>query len=298
MKPLPFKITVGSELEAWRIRTFWDKEPETIEWIMSFQPFSVFYDVGANIGLYSLLAASMDCEVVAIEPEPNNFQHLVFNVAKNADMLSTGQGTVSCFNIALGLRNCVEKLYVPDKRSGNSGAQIGKEVSKDVCYIPAFRLDDLCRTTIPKPTHLKIDTDGNEWDILIGSVETLETIESLLVEINTGNEGIGDFLLNMGFTTNNRFNIMSPHSRERRGKTALRMWYSSVPETTGLPQKDLLRPDEVAEYFDVHVRTIHNWAEDGKIHSIKIGGVLRIKRKSVIKLLENSTENDDLLKIM
>lgn len=51
-------------------------------------------------------------------------------------------------------------------------------------------------------------------------------------------------------------------------------------DSTGLPVKPLYRPDEVAEYFSVHVRTIYNWLECGALKGIKIQGVIRIPREA------------------
>ena len=43
---------------SWRVRTILDKEPDTIEWIDNFSIDNndnfIFWDIGANIGLYSL----------------------------------------------------------------------------------------------------------------------------------------------------------------------------------------------------------------------------------------------------
>jgi hypothetical protein len=47
-----------SETSLWRAETLLTKEPETIEWIETFNEESVFWDVGANIGVYSLYAAA------------------------------------------------------------------------------------------------------------------------------------------------------------------------------------------------------------------------------------------------
>ena len=45
----------------WLVKDFYRKEPETIEWIDSFE-FSnkeiIFWDIGANLGLYSIYAAT------------------------------------------------------------------------------------------------------------------------------------------------------------------------------------------------------------------------------------------------
>ncbi len=51
------KIATGTEHEAFRAFTFFGKEPETLAWIDSFADEPVLYDVGANIGIYSLYTA-------------------------------------------------------------------------------------------------------------------------------------------------------------------------------------------------------------------------------------------------
>ena len=50
-----------------------------------------------------------------------------------------------------------------------------------------------------------------------------------------------------------------------------------------LPDKELLRPDEVAVYFSVRLRTVYNWIDKGLLEVKKIGGVLRITRESAEK---------------
>ena len=53
---------------AGRAATMLTKQPATIEWIDRFQPGSVFWDIGANVGVYTLYAALRgDTRVVAFE---------------------------------------------------------------------------------------------------------------------------------------------------------------------------------------------------------------------------------------
>lgn len=60
---------------------------------------------------------------------------------------------------------------------------------------------------------------------------------------------------------------------------------------TTLPNKELLRPDEVAEYLSVHRATIYRFCESGKLDSVRIGGrSIRIKRESVVYLQRPSNE--------
>ena len=53
---------------------------------------------------------------------------------------------------------------------------------------------------------------------------------------------------------------------------------------TALPDKELLRPDEVAKYLSISVKTIYGWIAEGKMEAVKIGPsrLLRIRRKEVL----------------
>ena len=54
-----------------------------------------------------------------------------------------------------------------------------------------------------------------------------------------------------------------------------------------LPEKTLLRPDEVAEFLSVDPKTICNYFDMGLLEGTKpTGGLLRIFRKSVINFIE------------
>ena len=48
-----------------------------------------------------------------------------------------------------------------------------------------------------------------------------------------------------------------------------------------LPDKELLRPDEVAVYLSISVKTLYGWISKGKIDAIKVGPsrLLRIRRE-------------------
>jgi excisionase family DNA binding protein len=50
-----------------------------------------------------------------------------------------------------------------------------------------------------------------------------------------------------------------------------------------LPNKELLRPDEVAVYFSVTVRTVRRWIGEGKLKAVRVFGVTRIPRKEVVR---------------
>ncbi|MBW2645109.1 MAG: helix-turn-helix domain-containing protein [Deltaproteobacteria bacterium] len=52
---------------------------------------------------------------------------------------------------------------------------------------------------------------------------------------------------------------------------------------TKLPNKPLLRPDEVADYWSVAVSTIYSWIDQGVIQAVKKGGTIRIPREEALK---------------
>ena len=54
-----FKLRANNWITKYRFDTFENKEPETLKWIdINLRENDVFFDIGANIGIYSLYAAS------------------------------------------------------------------------------------------------------------------------------------------------------------------------------------------------------------------------------------------------
>jgi len=60
-----------------------------------------------------------------------------------------------------------------------------------------------------------------------------------------------------------------------------------------LPDKDILRPDEVALYFQVSVRQVYAWCNEGAIVYLKCGGSVRIERQAVVDMIRASVRNND-----
>jgi len=50
-----------------------------------------------------------------------------------------------------------------------------------------------------------------------------------------------------------------------------------------LPNKPLLRPDEVAAFWRVSVKTVYRWIDEGIIPGVKKGGTVRVSREDVEK---------------
>ena len=81
-KTLIFNTPSGSS--HWRVDHFLDAEPETLRWLTRLAPGDVMYDVGANVGMYSIVAAKVHgAQVFAFEPEGQNYATLYKNIAWN-----------------------------------------------------------------------------------------------------------------------------------------------------------------------------------------------------------------------
>ena len=83
-KNINFQLVNPTNLINYRIKTFHSKEPETLDWIDKFDNNSIFWDIGANIGLYSCYASlKKDCNVFSFEPSVFNLEILSRNIFIN-----------------------------------------------------------------------------------------------------------------------------------------------------------------------------------------------------------------------
>ncbi len=210
MEP-PFKMIVETEMERYRYNTWDTKEPETIEWIKSFSNWAIFFDVGANIGVYSLYRAAIhpDSVIFAFEPDKKNYARLIGNIA-----LNEFKNIIPFCWIVAGKRG--KKGFITESDEiGSSGGQMQE------------RGDLLCRPidgmTLGVPHHIKIDIDGQEIEVIRGMKKTLNNkrLRSVLVEIDNDRDEIMRAFLDNGFTTDNPFNKMKNHSRLRRAREGI-----------------------------------------------------------------------------
>ena len=221
------KLGYSSDLEKWRADTFFTKEPETIAWIDSFEKNTVFYDVGSNIGGYSIYAAHKhkNIKVFSFEPVNVNFEIIKKNIFINK------LTNIYPFQIGISDKTKLTNIYLSDIREGNSGAQLDNPINEhgekfealDVQKIICMSLDSLTNEyEFPLPNYLKIDVDGLEREIISGGSNLLksQSLESILIELNTENEhkGILSDILEAGFIEDAEFNNMENHSSVRRSK--------------------------------------------------------------------------------
>ena len=195
-----FKILDFGRLCRYRARTFELKEPETISWIKAFSPDDKLLDVGANIGMYSLFAASLGLKVIAIEPEALNNAMLNLNIRVNKY-----NSLIKAFCISLHSENKVNFLNISSSASNWGSAQnnfnnnidwTGKKTFKPVYTQGSIGLsiDYFLRDLSENINHLKVDVDGNEFLIMQGAKELLNSshIKSILIELVDGRHDYED----------------------------------------------------------------------------------------------------------
>lgn len=159
------------------------KEPWTVEFIEGLDPArDVFYDVGANTGPYTLIAAARGITTVAIEPHYESVAALHRNVLRNglAERVIVVPG-------ALWDETGLTRISYSDMRSGSAGHTLGGRERQSFHWeaVLTYRLDDLVSLFgLPSPTHAKIDVDGHERRVLAGMEGVLGgTLRELILEM-------------------------------------------------------------------------------------------------------------------
>lgn len=180
----------------WLVEDFYRKEPETIEWIDSFE-FSdkeiIFWDIGANLGLYSIYAAIKHekIKVVSFEPSTSNLRVLSRNISINnlQDKIIINQLPLS--NKPFNFSHFRESQF----GEGESNNSFNSETNFEGKYLNSENSYKLLGTSINAlldqkileiPNYIKIDVDGLEHFILEGASSYLKNtkIKSLQIELN------------------------------------------------------------------------------------------------------------------
>lgn len=187
-----------------------------------------FIDVGANIGLYTVMMArklDRDSSVIAFEPDPSNFESLKVNVHLN------GIGNVSLHNLGLWFERGELPLFADPKNP--------EELSR-LTFKPTFRgsahklhghvaqvdtLDHIMETEDVQCNLIKIDAEGAEFEVLKGGIQTLRRYKPDVIFECFSEEELGaieQLLLPMGYvissTRQESYYLASVHEIETNRK--------------------------------------------------------------------------------
>jgi FkbM family methyltransferase len=138
---------------------------------------SVFFDVGANIGLYTVpasLQVGVTGRVVAFEAHPWIHGFLDRNVARNCG------GNVTVENLAVGDCSGEIRIVLNDRNIGETHVALEDETGERV---PIVTLDDYCASSgIGRVDYIKIDVEGYEANVLNGARRMIGGNEGILIQ--------------------------------------------------------------------------------------------------------------------
>ena len=188
------KFFAPNNLIRWRIATYYSKEPETLEWINNFSKKNIiFWDIGGNIGLYSIYAAltHKNIKVICFEASLNNLGILARNISIN-------YLTKKIYINPFPLSNKVNKYLLMKEKDFIEGGALntygenlnfeGKKFFSNNNYkVYGTTINYLIKNKILEvPDYIKIDVDGIEHLILQGGNKYLNNkkIKSISIELN------------------------------------------------------------------------------------------------------------------
>lgn len=179
-RDIKLRFYVSNSLDMFRARSV-DKERDTIDWINSFDKDDIFWDVGANVGVYSLYAAKrIGCHVFAFEPVFHNFFSLNKNIILNG---LSDRITAFCFSVHSDFK--VANIRINNLDSGSAFSTFDNNNGNYIQGSVGISIDTLVKYLL-FPNHIKIDVDGNEFLILDGMKKTMrdKRLKSIAVEID------------------------------------------------------------------------------------------------------------------
>lgn len=147
-------------------------ERPLVEWLKrTLRADDVFWDVGANIGAISLVAAPLCQKVVAFEPDPRSVERLARNIRANR------LEQVEIIDEALGVAAGVAPLYQSaNLNSGMTSLIAGRGHVIGEMPVRVLRADDLIAARPDlAPTVMKLDVEGAEHLVLGGAAALLRS---------------------------------------------------------------------------------------------------------------------------
>lgn len=174
------KVHTESNYTRSEVRYFLLREADVAgRFLDRLRPNDVFYDVGGNIGIYTVLAANIlgGGKVIAFEPFPPNRRELERNLALNdsdaevVDVALADETGEAAFTSPAG---CEEGCGIASIHRDGSGE----------FFVERTPVDSLVGDEVPPPDAVKIDVEGAELRVLEGMDEALKGVRSLLCEVH------------------------------------------------------------------------------------------------------------------
>jgi len=162
-------------------------EKDLVNWIDTFSENDTFYDIGSNVGHFSIYAAKKNIKTYCFEGHFGNLNDFIYNihlndVAKKIFLIPT----------LLGEKNESAYFFLRDFLASTARSEIdhkknifkSQETEALKLNTITMRLDFFIdNEIIPKPSKIKIDVDGAEYFILKGLGKYLNDVDEILIEM-------------------------------------------------------------------------------------------------------------------
>jgi FkbM family methyltransferase len=166
--PQGVRFEVASLVERHRVVHHGDETDYTRAMLAALRADDVLFDIGANVGLVCLHAATK-CRTVAFEPDPGFAARLATNIALNPER------DVDVVNVAVSDRDGIVTLYTSGA-TGNSPSLVRQRGELQAVEVEGRSLDSLlAEASLPDPTVLKLDIEGAEILALRGAAQLLQS---------------------------------------------------------------------------------------------------------------------------
>jgi len=211
-KKIMFKpeIWIELEIEDWIAQNIYllgNYEKEELMFLEHhLKPDDTFIDIGANIGIYTLLAAKLveaNGTVISFEPFEKNHAQLLKNIALN------GFKNIRAEKKAIDSTSDWMTIFYDPKEANKGMASAYQTGLSEKEKVETISLDQyLNEKEINKVDWIKIDIEGGEYPALLGMKETLQKYKpQIIIELDPEiiaktpytNELISNFLIDLGY---------------------------------------------------------------------------------------------------
>ena len=167
-----------------------NRESDTNEWIAKLTPEDIFFDIGANNSVFSIVASAIyGARSYAFEPHFASYHISQQNVyANNLESL------MQLFPLAISEKTGLDILFLSSITAGKSLNNFGEaRPSTDILWnatkpqpAVSMSIDDICKHLDVIPTFIKVDVDGIEAKIITGAAETLKNpiLKEIMIEFD------------------------------------------------------------------------------------------------------------------
>lgn len=158
-------------------------EAENFEFLSeSCKPGAVIIDIGAHIGLFSVIASQVTGKtgkVYAFEPAPSTYALLQKTIVINHE-----EQVIESFQKAVGKENGKITFFISDDQADNSNSLVNYKEDRSLhgIDVAVTSIDNFVKEkNISKLNFIKIDVEGAEYDTLQGAANTLKNLKPVCI---------------------------------------------------------------------------------------------------------------------